>query len=224
MEDEETAGALDRIASALRLRMEATNRHREEALRTSREIIQFSSRSIRATHRGEHDAARDLALEARARVEALSSSLSGQQSIFHAGFVHDAQKEYVEAEAMRSIALSGPLPDPNELAVESAAYLNGLAEAASESRRFVLDKLRLGDIEEADRVLKVMDDIYYELITFDFPDAITGGLRRTTDALRAVLERTRGDLSLTYAQRRLEAAIARAEGAAAMPRNYLEKP
>src|SRR5204863_9451834 len=106
-----------------------------------------------------------------------------------------------------------PLPSPAALGVAPAAYLNGMAEAASESRRYVLDRLRLGDMERADAVLKIMDDIYYELITFDFPDAITGGLRRTTDALRAVLERTRGDLTLTLSQRRLEAALHRAETA-----------
>jgi len=123
--------------------------------------------------------------------------------------VHDAQKEYVEAESMLAIVGELPLPDPDALGVEAAAYLNGIAEAASESRRYVLDRLRVGDMERADAVLKVMDDIYYELITFDFPDAITGGLRRTTDSLRAVLERTRGDLTLTLSQKRLEEALNR---------------
>ena len=111
---------------------------------------------------------------------------------------------------MLAIAGATELPAPSGLGVEPAAYLNGIAEAASESRRYVLDRLRAGDVERAEAVLKVMDDIYFELVTFDFPDAITGGLRRTTDSLRAVLERTRGDLTLTMAQYRLEAALNRA--------------
>ena len=108
---------------------------------------------------------------------------------------------------MLAITAGLPLPGWRELDVEPAAYLNGLAEAASESRRHVLDKLRLGEVERAEAVLKIMDDIYSELTTFDFPDAITGGLRRTTDALRAVLERTRSDVTLTLSQRRLELAL-----------------
>ena len=110
---------------------------------------------------------------------------------------------------MIAIVGDSALPVPTALGVMPAAYLNGMAEAASESRRYVLDRLRLGDFTQAERVLKIMDDIYYELVTFDFPDAITGGLRRTTDSLRAVLERTRADLTLTLSQQRLETALNR---------------
>jgi translin len=45
--------------------------------------------------------------------------------------------------------------------------------------------------------------VYGVLVTMDFPDAITGGLRRSTDALRAVLERTRGDLTNSLQQEKL---------------------
>jgi translin len=158
------------------------------------------------------ETARGLADEARTRVDTVRSGLAGHPELFFAGYVHDSQKEYVEAEAMLAIVGGHPLPGPQTLRVEPAAWLNGMAEAASESRRYVLDRLRLGEMERADAVLKIMDDIYYELVTFDFPDAITGGLRRTTDALRAVLERTRGDLTLTLSQRRLETALQRAGG------------
>src|SRR5579859_4773859 len=177
MSEEQT---LERIALELRARLESTNRAREEALRSSREVIQFSSRSIRAVHRGEIDAARTLTLEARTRVDAVRTALAPHPDLYHGGYVHDSQKEYVEAESMLAIVTGSALPGPDALGVEPAAYLNGIAEAASESRRYVLDRLRLGEMERAEAVLKVMDDIYYELVTFDFPDAITGGLRRTT--------------------------------------------
>ena len=201
---------LEQAMSEVRVTLEGTNRAREEALRLSREVIQYSSRAIRAIHRGESVTAASLVGEARSRVIAIRASLQNHPDLFYAGYIHDSQKEYVEAEAMLAIVGGLPLPLPAALLVEPAAYLNGMAEAASESRRHVLDKMRLGDMEQAERVLKIMDDIYYELVTFDFPDAITGGLRRTTDSLRAVLERTRADLTMTQSQRRLEAALNRA--------------
>jgi translin len=208
LNDSEAPG-LEQIAAELRATLERTNSAREEALRLSREVIQFSARAIRAVHRGEMEVARDLVQGAKARVDAIRNMLAPHPDLFFAGYIHDSQKEYVEAEAMLSIVGGSALPSPGDLGVEPAAYLNGMAEAASESRRYVLDRLRLGDMDRAEAVLKVMDDIYYELVTFDFPDAITGGLRRTTDALRAVLERTRGDLTITQSQRRLEAALQR---------------
>lgn len=201
------APSLDQIASALRAQLEATNHAREEALRLSREVIQHSSRAIRAVHRGEMTEARALVQAARERVHRVRLGLQAHPYLYYAGYVHDSQKEYVEAETMLAIVGGSPIPAPEPLGVEPAAFLNGIAEAASECRRYVLDRMRLGEMDRADAVLKVMDDIYYELVSFDFPDAITGGLRRTTDALRAVLERTRGDLTLTQSQRRLEAAL-----------------
>ncbi len=201
------------VAARIRTVLETTNQARELALKECREVIRTASRSIRAVHRQEFEDARALLGECRSRVELVKSLLAGHPNLFHAGYVHDSQKEYVEAEAMYAIVRGEPIPPPEALSVEPAAYLNGLAEAGSECRRYVLDRLRAGEMEGADRVLQVMDDIYYEMITFDFPDAITGGLRRTTDAFRAVLERTRGDLTLTFQQRALQEAL-RAHSAA----------
>src|SRR5258707_188135 len=191
------------IAGELRARIESTNAAREEALRECREVIRLSSRAIRAVHRLEYDEANGKLAEARAKVDHVKSVLAAHPELFYAGYVHDSQKEYVEAAAMVAIVRNETLPTPDELGVEAPAYLNGLAEAGSECRRYVLDRLRAGEMDGADRVLRVMDDIYYELITFDFPDAITGGLRPTTDAFRAVLERTRCDLTVTFQQQAL---------------------
>lgn len=206
-EESQTEQGLDQIAAALRGTLEATNRAREEALRLSREVIQLAARAIRAVHRGEMEAAWELIASARERVETTKTVLKAHPEVYYAGYIHDSQKEYVEAQAMFAIVSQTPLPAPETLGIEPAAYLNGMAEAASECRRFVLDRLREGDLERADSALKIMDEIYYQLVGFDFPDAITGGLRRTTDALRAVLERTRGDLTLTISQRRLESSL-----------------
>jgi translin len=211
MQEEPISQSLEQIAADIRTRLEQSNRAREEALKLCREVIQFSSRTIRAIHREEMENAQKLLIEAKVRVHSSNAVLASYPELFHAGYVHDSQKEYVEAECMLAIVTGSPFPTPDSLSVEPAAYLNGLAEAASESRRHVLDRLRLDDLAQAELVLKRMDDIYYELVTFDFPDAITGGLRRTTDALRAVLERTRADLTLTLSQKRLETALLRAK-------------
>ncbi len=199
--------SLEQSAESLRAGLTEINLAREVALRSSREVIQFSSRAIRAVHRGERDNARKLTDEAKAKVETVKASLKPHAELYWAGYVHDSQKEYVEAEMMLAIVGGQELPSAESLGVEPAAYLNGLAEAASESRRHVLDLLRSDNMARAESVLQVMDDIYSELVTFDFPDAITGGLRRTTDALRAVLERTRADLTMTLSQKRLETAL-----------------
>lgn len=197
--------------------LNATYQARESSLKICREVIQLSSKSIRALHRGELDNARGLIDSARERVLKTSEDLQSHPEVLFTGYIHDAQKEYVEAEVMYSIVSRSSLPLFSQMSVHPSAYLNGVAEAASETRRYILDRLRSGDYVLADSSLKIMDEIYDKLITFDFPDAITGGLRRTTDALRAVLERTRADLTLTTAQRRLEVALENSEFHKSMP-------
>ena len=134
-------------------------------------------------------------------------ALRPHPAVFFAGFLHDAEKEYAEARMTVALVAGNELPGIEELDIQPAAWLNGLAEAASELRRHTLDRLRNGELEVAETLLTAMDDVYDALVTIDFPDAITGGLRRTTDALRAVLERTRSDLTLTTVQARLRTAL-----------------
>ena len=128
--------------------------------------------------------------------------------IYNAGFLHDAEKEYAEARATYALINDGELPGPEELRIGDAAYLNGLAEAIGELRRHVLDIMRRGELERSEQQLTAMEDIYYILVSMDYPDAMTGGLRRTTDVARSIMERTRGDLSLTLIQRGLTDTIA----------------
>ena len=201
---------LTKIAEDIRAELDAKNAARDKALVTSREAIRFCANSIRAIHRGEFGEAAALLKEARNRVRETADELKDYLDIYYAGYVQDAQKEYTEAEAVRAMIQNLPLPSHHELEVEAAPYLNGLGEAVSECRRSVLDIMRKGDIERAEELLKAMDDAYYMLVTFDYPDAITGGLRRTMDVVRAVLERTRGDLTVTIRQRELEQALNKA--------------
>lgn len=180
---------------------------REEGLAICRQIVQTSSRSIRHVHRHQFDEAHRLLDEAKALSARARAAMEPFGEIFYAGYLHDSEKEMVEAAAVLAIVHGEPFPDPSELGVMMATYLNGMAEAASEVRRFALDEMRKGRTEEAERILELMEMIYEDLITFDFPDSMTGGLRRTCDALRAVIERTRSDLTATASQQVLIAEL-----------------
>jgi translin len=184
--------------------LESKHKAREITLAACRKTIQACAASIRAVHREQFDTAEELSTQAAAHLAEAMAAVEKHPDIRHAGFVHDASKEYAEARMTLAFVRGDPLPAAEELVgVEVQAYLNGMAEAASELRRYILDLLRRGRPERGEELLGYMDDVYSLLITVDFPDAMTGGLRRTTDALRGVLERTRGDLTMTLLQSRL---------------------
>ena len=195
---------LDQIEVWARSELEAKNAAREQALAHSRELVRTCANSIRAVHRDELDRATELLDAARLLSERLASDLQVHPDLFYTGYVQDAQKEFVEATAVYSLVSGAAMPAPGELRVAAAPFLNGLAEAVGELRRYVLDQLRRGQTERCESVLQTMDDIYSLLVTIDYPDALTGGLRRTTDVTRGILERTRGDLTFALRQRELE--------------------
>ncbi len=192
-----------RTAERIRAEFRARNAARDEVLRRSRELIRVCSVAIRASHRNEWVAARGFLDEADAIADQIRETLSPYPDLLYAGDTQDAMKELVEAHITLALASGAQLPEPEPLGVAYSAYLNGLCEAASEMRRRCLDSLRQGNTVEAERLLAVMDDAFDMLVTFDFPDAITGGLRRRVDQLRGVLERTRGDLTNSLNQNRL---------------------
>ncbi len=198
---------LEAVAERIKASFEARNEARNEALRRSRELIRLCATAIRASHRDEWEAARDLLAQADALAERVQEIVAPYPDLLSAGYTQDALKELVEAHATLALAQGAPLPEPESLRVPYPAYLNGLCEAASEMRRRCLDELRRWHTAEAERLLGAMDDIYDLLVTFDFPDAITGGLRRRVDQLRSVLERTRGDLTNSLRQDRLIRAL-----------------
>mgnify|MGYP001189163621 CR=1 FL=1 len=180
---------------------------RERALPKSRSAIRYCANSIRAAHRQEFQAAAGLRAQAAALLAEMVVDLRDHPDIFYAGFVQDAQKEYAEATAFAALVQQQALPLPSELSIGYAPYLNGLGEAIGELRRYLLDQLRRGQVEQCETYLRSMDDIYAMLTLIDFPDAITLGLRRTTDTARNILEKTRGDLTVAVAQAQLEHAM-----------------
>ncbi len=196
--------ALENIGKSAIEHLALKNAARERALPKSRTAIRFCANSIRATHRQEFEAAQKLLAQAASLVQEMEHDLQHYPDIFYAGFVQDAQKEYAEAVTFAAITQGQPLPTADTLAIGWAAYLNGLAEAVGELRRYVLDQLRHDHFDECEQFLQIMDDIYALLISVDFPDSITGGLRRTTDATRGILEKTRGDLTTAIGQAQLQ--------------------
>jgi translin len=191
----------------LRAALDAANIAREHALPACRRVIRAAGSSIRAVHRLDAEAAQHLAAESEGALREAQTVLAPFPSLVHAGFLHDAEKEYVEARVTAALVAGAPIPSASELHVDATSWLRGIAEAASELRRHLLDRLREGELERGEELLQAMDDVYSALVAIDYPDALTNGLRRTVDALRAVLERSRGDVTTTVLQTRLQRAI-----------------
>ena len=194
---------LDTIIDGANAYFTAKNAIRDETLARSRRLIRYCANSIRATHRHEYDQAGKLLAEAREAAALMCSEARTYPDVYFAGYLQDAMKELAEAAITLALVTEDRIPEPDELGVEVAAYLNGLGEAIGEMRRFALDSMRRDEISEAERILQMMEDVYSQLVAIDYPDSLTRGLRRTTDMVRGVTERTRGDLTLTVRQERL---------------------
>jgi len=195
---------LDLYADKIRASLEKKDAAREKILPLCREQIRYASITIRALHRQEFEEAAKLLQESKQVREAVEQAIRECEEFRTHGFVRDSQKEYTEASAVYALVTGRDLPDPDELGVDYAAYLNGLGDTVGELRRFLLDSMRHGDLSHCDDFLSAMDDIYTTLVTMDFPDAVTGGLRHTTDQVRGILEKTRGDVTLAVRQQALE--------------------
>jgi translin len=198
---------LEIIVAELRPYFIAEDEAREKALRSCRQVIRCSADAIRAVHRQEQDKAKQLLDSAHELLQELNHDLAGHGRLLHSGFVHDAQKEFAEGCITLALIAGEDLPKPEALGVINAAYLDGLGESVGELRRYILDSLRRGDFSHCEELLTIMDEIYGILITMDFPELLAHGLRRTTDAIRGIIERTRGDLTVALRQKNLEAKL-----------------
>jgi translin len=195
---------LDSIAEQIRKDFTTKDETREKVLPLCREVIRHSSTAIRAVHRQEFEPADRLLKSARKLLSEAEQAVASYSELKHTGFFRDAQKEFAEASITLALITEKKAPTPDELNINFTAYLNGLGEACGELRRYLLDSIRRDDLSRVEELLTAMDDIYNILVTMDFPDAITGGLRRTTDMVRGILERTRSDLTLVMQQSKLE--------------------
>jgi translin len=198
---------LHAIVEAIRNELEVKERLRDETLHRARQLTRYCANAIRAVHRGDKAEAEHLLQAARAAAQEMRGEIAHHPDLYYAGYTQDALKELSEAHLAYALITDQAIPTPQALGVEPPAYLNGLAEAMGELRRYVLDRLRQDDIATGERLLDIMDEVYTLLITLDFSEAVTGGLRRNTDAVRAVLERTRGDLTVAVRQEALKVAL-----------------
>ena len=211
------SAALSEIGNRAIEQLTLRNRDREAALSVSREVIRLSANAIRAVHRSDFAEAQRLIAAARSRLQTAEPIRAHNPLIYNAGFMNDARKEFAEANITLAVISGQPIPAPETLDLDPPAYLNGMAEVIGELRRYILDALRKDTVERCEELMEVMDEIYGVLVTVDFPEAVTGGLRHTTDAMRAVLERTRGDLTIALRQRALESRLAAWQEQSAAP-------
>jgi len=206
-----TIRQLQEIGKRLQQTMEAMDTAREKALIAARQLTRASANAIRAVHREEFTEAAAILSQAEEHLHTLQQTLKEWPSIYYSGFAQDAQKEYAEARLTYAFLQDNPLPTPEELGVEPAPYLNGLAEATGELRRHIVDAIRQGRVTHSERWLAIMDEIYCLLVTFDYPDAVSLGLKRRLDLMRGVLERTRSDLTTALQAQEVREALAQME-------------
>ncbi|GIV69902.1 haloacid dehalogenase [Caldilinea sp.] len=199
--------SLTEIVESIRQELTTLNDLRDATLARSRALTRSCALSIRAIHRHEWTEADALLEQARTEAKAMVEAIAAHPMLYYTGYTQDALKELVEAYLVNAVARGLPFPTPGDLYVTGATYLRGMSEAATEMRRFVLDLVRRGQVDEAERFLEFMDEVYSHLVTVDFPDAVTDGLRRHTDVLRSVVERTRGDLTMAIRQEQMRSAL-----------------
>jgi translin len=195
------------LADRIRTSFERKNKIRDEALTQSRNLIRHAARAIRAVHRDEIVLAREHLDEADSLAGELRQGLAQDPDLYFSGYAQDALKEYCEAHVTLAVITDQPWPSPDDLQIEYAPYLNWLSEVVGELRRRIMDIMRAGHSQEVERLLDVMDEIYAQLVTMDFPDALTYGLRRRTDIARSIIERTQADVTVSFRQQQLEKRI-----------------
>jgi len=197
------------LEGEVRAELDGKYRARELALKNCRQIIRGSANAIRALHRNDVDTAATLMAEVKELIAEAEAPLGDHRDIYYAGFFWDATKEYAEAALTAALLAGEPLPLPSELGIEATPYLKGLGEAVGEQRRRLLDQLRKGELEAAERTFTDMETIHDLLTAIDYPDGMTHGLRRTTDVARSLIERSRADLTSTIVQERLRSQLER---------------
>jgi translin len=204
---------LSDLSANLRVKLDAKTAARERGLADSRSAIRACGNAIRAMHRLEFEPASTLLDEAQRHVDSAREALAAYPDMLHAGFVHDAEKELAEARITFALVTRKPFPQPDEVGVAETAYLKGMAEAVGEIRRHILDLMRNGELERCEELLAAIDEIYTVLVSMDYPDGITMGLRRLTDVARSIIERTRGDYTTSKIQFGLRQALEQHSGA-----------
>ncbi|MBK5228754.1 MAG: hypothetical protein JJE05_09625 [Actinobacteria bacterium] len=198
---------LSELSADLRSEFDAKTEARERALASARSAVRSCGNAIRALHRHETLGATQLLDAAQGEIDSARASLEGHEDIRYTGFIHDAEKELAEARITFALITDGVFPTHLSLGLPPAAFAKGMAESIGEIRRHILDLMRHGELERCEHLLGAMDDMYYVLVSMDYPDGITFGLRRLTDVARSLIERTRGDYTTSVIQSSLQKAL-----------------
>ena len=201
------------LSEQLREHFEAATSARERGLSAGRDAIRSCGNAIRAMHRYENETATSLLKDAQEKLDVARTTLAAYPDLLHAGFIHDAEKEFSEANITFALVTGSPFPTSADVGVDPSAFVKGMAEAIGELRRHILDLMRQGELKRCEELLQSMDDMYFVLVSMDYPDGVTHGLRRLTDVARSIIERTRGDFTTSSIQSSLRDALKeRSEG------------
>jgi translin len=194
---------LEKIIDKIEKSIDDKDRIREKALRHSREIIINCRKAIQLIHQGQTEKAKMHLRKASAKLASLYDITGNYPELFHAGYVENAAQEFVEAKCLLNIIQGKNLPDPDKLQTTYSSYLLGLCDVVGELRRKSLDSILVGSAEEANKYLKLMENIYDAIIKFDYPSSLVP-IKRKQDQVRGIIEKTRGELAVASCERRIE--------------------
>jgi translin len=194
---------LDKIVNKIEKSIDGKDKIREQALRSSREIIIGCRKAIQCIHQDlMRDAMSNINM-ASVKLQELYNLTGDHPELYHAGFVENAAQELVEAYCLYNVMKGKDLPDPDEIQTTYSSYLLGLCDLVGELRRTALDSIREGETKEADDYLNMMEEIYDVIIRFDYPSGLIP-IKKKQDMVRNLIERTRGELAVASCERRIE--------------------
>jgi translin len=177
---------------------------RENAQQSMRKATSLSKQAILLVHQKRQEEAKKLVESAKKLISELQGSAKEHPSIIYSGMFSAALQEYSEANILLGLIQEARFVTPKEIKVPAADYVLGLADVIGEYRRLALDALREGEAAKGEECLKIMDEIYIELMAMDEAYMLVPGLRRKCDVARRIIETTRGDITQEVRRNALE--------------------
>ncbi|MFX1321058.1 MAG: hypothetical protein ACFFAQ_05365 [Promethearchaeota archaeon] len=197
---------LKNIFSELTESLDKLDLDREEILKISRIIIRECSIAIKSIHRKEFDQYEIKMQLVKNNHEKLVSLVNKTPGIFYK-YLKTPEQEYAEAVSFYSIILKKKVPSPHEMKIDPLNFALGLADVVGELRRYALDNIRDSQVKDLNEILESMDDIYSNLFSLDYPSGLIQDLRQKTDRARLIIEKTRGDISISLQMNDLKRCI-----------------
>ena len=177
---------------------------RENAQQSMRKATSLSKQAILLVHQKKKGNAGKLIEKAKELISKLQDSAKEYPRIIYSNMFSAALQEYSEANILLGLIQEARFVKPNEISVPAVDYVLGLADVIGEYRRLALDALREGNAAKGEECLKIMDEIYTELMAMDEAYMLVPGLRRKCDVARRIIETTRGDITQEVRRTSLE--------------------